>query len=146
MSRTHYVLGFAFTEDLSDVLLIEKARPAWQAGKLNGIGGHVEKQEAPCDAMQREFCEETGLSTLKSDWSWFATMQGSDWVVACYFGTFPRRFLGDARKTTDEQPHMILLDSVSDDTLILPNVKWLLPMARQHALNPEESILEIKYP
>lgn len=146
MSRTHYVLGFAFTEDLSDVLLIEKARPAWQAGKLNGIGGHVEKQEAPCDAMQREFCEETGLITSGTEWSWFATMQGSDWVVACYFGTFPRPFLRGWRKTTDEQPRLISMDVVPRDASILPNVCWLLPMAIQHVRNPHESILEIKYP
>lgn len=146
MSRTHYVLGFAFTEDLSEVLLIEKARPAWQAGKLNGIGGHVEKQEAPSDAMDREFLEETGLITSGTDWSWFATMGGSDWEVVCYFGTFPKPFLKSACMITDECPRLILMDTVLHDPSILSNVKWLLPMARQHVLNSSEPILEIKYP
>lgn len=54
----HYVCGFAFTED-GRVLLIRKARPDWQAGLLNGIGGKVEKGETPTGAMMREFEEET---------------------------------------------------------------------------------------
>jgi hypothetical protein len=36
-----YVVGFAFDTD-GRVALIRKNRPEWQAGRLNGIGGHVE--------------------------------------------------------------------------------------------------------
>ena len=55
-----YVAGFLFSPDRSRVLLIRKNRPAWQAGKLNGLGGKIEPGETPPQAMRREFREEQG--------------------------------------------------------------------------------------
>lgn len=57
-----YVLGFCFNAALNKVVLIRKNRPQWQAGKLNGVGGHVEPWELPLGAMVREFREESGWS------------------------------------------------------------------------------------
>lgn len=54
-----FVLGFLFSEDGSRVLLVWKNRPAWQNGKLNGVGGKIEPGETPLQAMKREFLEET---------------------------------------------------------------------------------------
>lgn len=62
----HYVLGFCRDIQTNQLLLIEKTHPPFQAGKLNGIGGKLEKYETIHDAMVREFKEETGL--LVSDW------------------------------------------------------------------------------
>jgi 8-oxo-dGTP pyrophosphatase MutT (NUDIX family) len=56
-----YVLGFVFNRNLGRVLLVLKNRPAWQANKLNGIGGKIEVGETPLQAMEREFREETGF-------------------------------------------------------------------------------------
>ena len=58
-----YVVGFLFDEDArryhktghGNVVLIEKNRPAWQAGRLNGVGGHIEIGETPDEAISREF-------------------------------------------------------------------------------------------
>ena len=61
MKTTKYVLGFAFNKGCTEVLLIEKKRPNWMVGKLNGVGGHIEDGETPIDAMVREFKEETNL-------------------------------------------------------------------------------------
>lgn len=52
-----YVVGFLFNGD--DVLLLHKATPVWQRGKINGVGGKVEPNESPHEAMVREFREET---------------------------------------------------------------------------------------
>src|ERR1035437_6897488 len=54
------------------VWLIRKARPEWQKGMLNGIGGHVEENENTMTAMTREFNEETGLTIL--DWKKFCIL------------------------------------------------------------------------
>lgn len=57
-----YVVGFVFNHDLSQVVLLTKARPADQKGKLNGVGGHIEPYDAsPHEAMRRECLQETGL-------------------------------------------------------------------------------------
>lgn len=63
----NYVLGFAF-DKRGAVALICKARPDWQEGKWNGIGGHVEKGEIPSAAMAREFMEETTMRIRATDW------------------------------------------------------------------------------
>jgi len=70
-----YVLGFAFTKDKSEIILIEKQKPDWQKGKLNGVGGKVEisDTDAKC-AMVREFAEETGVNTLHEKWHQFGCM------------------------------------------------------------------------
>jgi hypothetical protein len=37
-----YVLGFCFGPSFKTVVLIKKkTRPAWQVGRLNGLGGHT---------------------------------------------------------------------------------------------------------
>ena len=65
--KERYVLGFAFNLLGTRVVLIEKNRPAFQKGYLNGIGG-ITKYEALQDAMVREFKEETGLETETGAW------------------------------------------------------------------------------
>lgn len=63
-------VGFIFNHDLTQVLLIRKNRPAWQKGKLNGIGGNSDplKDKDPGyvqinydKSFIREAKEETGL-------------------------------------------------------------------------------------
>ena len=62
---TDYVVGFAFnsTQNFNSVVLINKNRPDWQAGKYNGIGGHIEPGETTYEAITREFDEEAGVWT-----------------------------------------------------------------------------------
>lgn len=77
----NYVLGFAFSRDGEEVVLIIKQKPDWQKGKLNGIGGKIEPEdESPLHAMIREFKEETGVDTTERigdalhGWNHFGTM------------------------------------------------------------------------
>lgn len=58
---TQYVVGLIFDESFENILLIRKNRPDWQKGRLNGVGGKVEKQETSYEAMVRECEEECGL-------------------------------------------------------------------------------------
>lgn len=84
MNKQEYVLGFAFNSSLTRVALIQKNRPEWQKGKLNGIGGHVEDGETAIEAMVREFREECGIVTNENDWTNFLTMEGEDFIVHVY--------------------------------------------------------------
>lgn len=122
--KTEYVLGFMFKTDKSAVVLIEKNRPAWQAGKLNGVGGKLEPSEHTVAAMVREFKEETGCDTKPGDWRYFLTLEGGDWRVYCYkaFGE------ADLRWVTDECPHWFFLFELNEHPII-PNLAWLIPMA-----------------
>lgn len=68
--QQRYVLGVLLDRDEKHVLVIWKNRPAWQAGKLNCIGGKIEENELPIVAMQREFLEETNYDGTKDLPKW----------------------------------------------------------------------------
>lgn len=72
VNKPNYVVGFLFSTNKKEVVLIKKNRPDWQKGLLNGIGGHIE-DETPLEAMKREFLEETGLKI--EYWKQFAYIE-----------------------------------------------------------------------
>lgn len=124
----HYVVGFMI--DASNrVLLIRKRRPAWQAGRLNGVGGKAEDHESPHAAMVREFAEETGIVTKMNDWQRFVEMRTAD-----EHGNYRVHFFvarGDltaARKTTDENIEVHSATQLDDINLIW-SLRWLIPLA-----------------
>ena len=107
-----YVCGFLFSPDRRRVLLIRKRRPAWQAGKLNGVGGKVEPGETVGEALRREFREEAGLDV--ADWRRGVVLTGPDWR-----GHFFRAF-GDidaARAMTDEPLERHPTDGLPPDVI-----------------------------
>jgi 8-oxo-dGTP diphosphatase len=131
-TEKQYVLGFLFDPEKSTVLLIEKKRPAWQSGRLNGIGGKVEPGELPLTAMVREFEEETGV--ILTRWTQFAVMRGNDsavgspedYLIHCY-----KAFsysIGATKTATDEEVFCIRLDNFLNCP-IMPNLAWLIPLA-----------------
>lgn len=109
-----YVLGFAFGADGNAVLLIKKTKPAWQAGKLNGVGGKVEPSDWSIEgAMAREFEEETGISTDPSQWSLFAqhckpgTFNGdpSSYTLHVLSTVLTHEQMSQLTQTTEEVPY-----------------------------------------
>lgn len=82
---TNYVLGFMFNYDETHVVLIKKNKPAFMAGLLNGVGGKIEKDENPYDAMVREFNEEAGLKVEWKPVIFFSNPDGSVvFVYSCF--------------------------------------------------------------
>lgn len=122
---TRYVAGFAF--EGNTVALIEKQRPDWQKGRLNGIGGHIEPGETTVQAMVREFEEETGRGTSESEWMPFAVLTGDGFEVT-FFRSF-QAFLEELRSMTDEKVIVTSAKSVNVFNAI-PNLTWLIPMAQ----------------
>jgi 8-oxo-dGTP diphosphatase len=123
---TRYVLGFAFDEAGDRVVLIQKTKPAWQAGKYNGVGGKVEENETMIDAMVREFYEETGVETAINDWREYAFMVGPDWSCAVY--CLGDGLIVDAVKTTTEEKIEVFSTKALPNTI--SNVPWLIAMAK----------------
>ena len=129
------VAGFAFSKDLSEVILIRKAKPKWQAQKLNGVGGKVEENEHPDQAMTREFGEEAGVYGLI--WRKFATLSDINAEQKVHFYYYLQS--GDELSTirhkqeapggeTIEYGFVEYIHEYSD---IVPNLLWLIPMALQ---------------
>lgn len=123
-----YVCGFLFSPDRARVLLIRKNRPAWQAGRLNGIGGKIEPGEAPLDAMRREFREEASLDLR--DWQQVLTLDGDDddrsgvgWE-AHFFRGFGDLDAAVAR--TDEPLEIHPVRPLPLD--VIANLHWIVPL------------------
>lgn len=135
-----YVLGFAFDRAKEILVLIEKQKPEWQKGLLNGVGGKVEPEdESILHAMVREFKEETGVDTKeqindkKYGWHHFATMifkddiMGGGAEVYC-FRLFSNNIYKCETKET-EQIKFINLRDKDGSLKMIKNLKVLIPMA-----------------
>jgi len=123
---TEYVAGFLFGDNGANVLLIEKTKPAWQKGKLNGIGGKIEPGETPDEAMPREFKEETDLDI--DNWIPFVVLAGEKFRVHFYFAHTTNDVLVQARNTTEEQVRIVPTADLFE-LPVINNLRWLIPMA-----------------
>jgi 8-oxo-dGTP diphosphatase len=125
-----YCVGFLFDGPGNFVALIKKNRPKWQAGLLNGVGGHVEDGEDEHDAMAREFLEEAGVDIPAERWRLFCVLNGKTpetgepIVVHC----FTARREANLKSLTDE-PVAWYSTAVAHDGSCIPNLAWLIPMA-----------------
>lgn len=123
--RREYVLGFCFMHYMSEVVLIKKNKPEWQRGLLNGVGGKIEPGETPLQAMNREWREETGGRELA--WNHFLTMEFKGASVH----VFKRQLTGgiEVSSTTDEQVGIYNVQEVLRCPIVIPNLRWIIPMA-----------------
>lgn len=121
---TAYVVGFAFDHKEQVVPLMLKARPGWQRGKINGIGGHIEVNEMPEDAMEREWKEEALTDSPK--WTLFAILSGEAFVVYFFRANAD---ITDVESGSDGE-EIVLCDVDSLPPNVVPNLRWLVPMAK----------------
>lgn len=119
-----------FSSSFDYVVLIEKAKPAWMAGHLNGVGGKVEANESAAEAMVREFREETGLDTQKKNWIRVTALHEPG-VTVDVFACIDSRS-GMAKTMTPEPIRVIDWDYRLAVSPIhyMPNILWLIPMCR----------------
>lgn len=137
-----YVVGFMFNTERNAVVLIEKNRPDWQKGKLNGVGGKIEPTDASeAHAMSREFFEETGVGLASEAWTLFAILKAPDAVIHVFkaFSSLARF----AETRTDEKVYIEPLDRGNLYTWKehVPNVPVLIRIA----LQPQIKLAELHY-
>jgi len=136
------VLGFMFSEKKTRVVLIQKQKPEWQKGYLNGVGGKKEEGESPFYAMVREFKEET---TIQYDqWKHCITFKCNEGTVFVYKGELPFRELKDIDCHTCENGEIIEVCKVDDlrnnflDAEPLSNLYWMIPLLLDNIKFPIE--------
>ena len=133
--RQDYTLGFIFNDKLDTVLLIEKKKPEWQKGYLNGIGGHVEDDESPKQCIIRECFEETNLEISK--WKYVGDFVGKKWVVKIYTTVVSDEFIEKniINDKTDEFVTAYPYKNVKDFFTTLSSVKYALPLCMESLLD-----------
>lgn len=132
LSTKQYALGFLFVND-HYVVLIRKNKPAWQEGKLNGVGGLIEPGETCLDAMRREWFEETGEE--RKEWEKFCTANFGSGVKVHMYRAWDRE--STARTNTEELVTFAPLEQVYKGRVVtnfgvvpvLPNLRYLIPLA-----------------
>lgn len=123
---TEYSVGFL--HDDTRVVLIQKSRPSWQAGLLNGVGGHLEQGEDGFRAMRREFKEETGVYVPV--WEKFLTLEGAKSRIHCFASYDTGNWINQVTSTTDEPVFVVkFADMLMRATV--PNIRWIIPLMRQ---------------
>ena len=121
------VCGFFFNSEHTQLALIRKTKPAWQRGKLNGIGGKIEPNEGRTAAMVREFREETGHDTMLTQWTRYFVLED----LANGYRVFYFRTTGDLgllRTMEEEQVEICNLVQLPE-LPVIHNLRWLIPMA-----------------
>ena len=84
-SMTNYTLGFSINHDSNLILLVKKKfGPDFNIGKLNGLGGKLEKGESSVQCMRREFREEAGLDIEEKDWYNFGDIFDGNNIVSLF--------------------------------------------------------------
>lgn len=144
-----FVVGFLFNEQCDCVVLIEKRKPLWQLGRLNGVGGKIEAltpsiRETPEKAMEREFREETGVVCRSKSWECFCTLTDSHAkeVTVHFLRAFDTLASVDA--TTTEQERIIKVDPYNLPQHVLPNLRWLIPLALDSSLAAPIAVVDTK--
>ena len=118
-----YVLALLFTADRRRVALMHKTRPAWQAGRVNALGGKLLPDESPAAAARREVLEEAGVDVR--DWEEFLV-----WDDPVYRMHAVRAFDEAAERVRTAEDQEVFLAPV--DALpasLIDNLRWLVPLA-----------------
>lgn len=120
-----YVAGFLFDRNGHLVMLQRKARPEWQKGRLNGIGGKIELGESPLMAMAREAKEEAGVEGAL--WEEVAILSGNGFVVY-FYAAFDDRFVL-LKGLEDEPLYPQTVMTLLAERDLIPNLRVLIPLA-----------------
>lgn len=125
-----YVAGFVFDDEQRKVLLIRKLKPAWQKGLLNGIGGKIEDNEKPHDAMAREFEEECGVKTSPVQWRHYLNLVFEKKDIDVFFFEMTN---GDvfkkARTMEEEKVERIPVSGIHLRPQMLAGLRWQIVLA-----------------
>ena len=121
--RLDYVLALLFTADAQEVVLARKVRPAWQAGRINALGGKLHDGEDLLDAARREVYEEAGVEV--EGWEEFLVWEDPEYRLRAV-----RAFDDAARQARTAEDQEVLLARV--DALpanVIDNLRWIIPLA-----------------
>jgi 8-oxo-dGTP diphosphatase len=140
----NYVLALLFTTDGARIALMRRTRPAWQAGRINALGGKLRPRESVCAGASREVREEAGVEIPAAAWEEMLI-----WDDPMYRLHVVRAFHDSAKAVrTMEDQEVFLAQSAQLPAHVIDNLRWLVPLAldrdvalpvRVHSADPHGS-------
>jgi len=118
-----YVLALLFTADAREVVLVRKTRPAWQAGRINALGGKLHDGENVLHAARREVREECGVDVDR--WEEFLVWRDPEYRLRAVraFDDAARH----ARTAEDQEVFLARVDALPPN--VIDNLRWIIPLA-----------------
>lgn len=117
--------------DWREVLLIEKRRPAWQAGRFNLPGGRIQVGETPEQAARRELYEEAEIDCDLADVKVTGLIACGGYTIYAARCDFESRYGRNVPKSvTSERVFWLPLDEALDHPKLIPNLRIIIPLMR----------------
>lgn len=111
-----------------DEILLAMKKRGFGEGKYNGVGGKLENNETPEEAMIREVKEEIGVKVIKYDkvglveFDEYYKEERKNLVFHLYFAY---DWLGDIIETEEMRPEWFNLESIPYDNMFSDDKYWL---------------------
>lgn len=122
-SKREFVLALLFTDDGRRVVLMRRTRPAWQAGRVNALGGGIMERESAMSAARREVREECGVDV--AEWSKLLEWDDAEYRMHVLSALSARA--AEARTLEDQE--IFLADVRALPENVIDNLRWLIPLA-----------------
>jgi len=136
-----YVVGLMFTENFEKVLLVCKKSPAWQVDHYNGVGGKVEPDEDPQEAMVREFKEETGIEWLA--WDRLVTFNSDDYKLHIYACQTDEPFIHALLYNDAGEPLYLAPVKLVSSLPLVDSIDWLVPLYTDRLIDFSDSVFPL---
>lgn len=102
---------------------MRRTRPAWQAGRVNALGGKLAAGETPAEAARREVREEAGVDV--AEWTEVLVWQDREYEMHVLRAVDDRA--RDVRTVEDQEIFLADVDALPDE--VIGNLRWLVPLA-----------------
>ncbi|MEO7039604.1 MAG: NUDIX domain-containing protein [Gemmatimonadaceae bacterium] len=118
-----FVLALLLTEDGGRVVLMRRTRPAWQAGRVNALGGSIMEGESAVSAARREVREECGVDVV--EWRELVTWDDAEYRMVVLSSMSARA--AEARTLEDQEVFLADVRALPEN--VIDNLRWLVPLA-----------------
>jgi len=127
------------------LLIHKKKKNSYGFGRMNGVGGHIERGEEPYASARREVVEETGLSIRQLDLCAILFIDIGETPGIEVF-VFRAEYKGGLIKHSDEGLlEWKSIEEIRSDEQILDDVPMLIDICIQHEVGKMPQILRYSY-